>query len=136
MPKTFYLATAKDRGEELTVLIDALKSRGWERTYAWTGEDEGGPAQFADVAVKELKGVADADVLIVLLPAGRGTHVEIGAALALGKPVVLHSPNRDILEKPYPCAFHYHPGVTLLVSEAIDVDAILAALRTLGPPIV
>ncbi|HTV54774.1 MAG TPA: nucleoside 2-deoxyribosyltransferase [Terriglobia bacterium] len=130
MPKTFYLATAKDRGEELATLVDTLKSHGWERTYAWNGEDEGGTAQFSDVAVKELKGVADADVLIVLLPGGRGTHVEIGAALALGKPVVIHSPNRDILVKPYPCAFHYHPGVKLLVSEAIDIDAILAAIAT------
>jgi hypothetical protein len=30
--------------------------------------------------------VRDADVLIVLLPGGYGTHVEIGAALALEKP--------------------------------------------------
>lgn len=132
MPKTFYLATAKDRGEELETLVDALKSHGWERTYAWNGEDEGGPAQFSDVAIKELKGVADADVLVVLLPGGRGTHVEIGAALALGKPVVLHSPNRDILEKPYPCAFHYHPGVKLLISESLDIEALLSLMTTVA----
>src|ERR1700676_1642333 len=100
MPKTYYLATAKDRGEELATLVEALKSHGWERRYAWNGEDEGGPAQFSDIAVKKLKGVADADVLIVLLPGGRGTPVEMGAALALGKPVLIHSPNRYILEKP------------------------------------
>ena len=67
----------------------------------------------------------DADVLLVLLPGGYGTHVEIGVALALEKPVILHAPNRETLAAPYPCIFHYHPGVTLLVSEILDVDAVL-----------
>ena len=67
-----------------------------------------------------------ADVLIVLLPGGYGTHVEIGAALALSKPVILHAPDRKTLETPYPCVFHYHPGVKLFVSEVLDLDAVLA----------
>lgn len=72
--------------------------------------------------------MAEADVLIVLLPGGYGTHVEIGAALALEKRVILHAPNRKTLDAPYPCPFHCHPGVKLLVSEDIDVDAVLACL--------
>jgi hypothetical protein len=64
----------------------------------------------------------------VLLPGGFGTHVEIGAALALGKPVILHSPDQKTLETPYPCVFHHNPGVKLLLSEIIDVDAVLACM--------
>jgi predicted Rossmann-fold nucleotide-binding protein len=64
--------------------------------------------------------------LIALLPGGYGTHVEIGAALALGKPVILHAPDQKSLNTPYPCVFHYHPGVKLLISEVVDVDAVLA----------
>jgi nucleoside 2-deoxyribosyltransferase len=130
MPKRFYLATRKDRSEQVAPLLAALKAHGWERTYAWTAEDEAGPDQYADIALQELKGVSEADVLIVLLPGGYGTHVEIGAALALGKPVILHAPDQKTLETPYPCPFHYHPGVKLLVSEAIDVDAVLACMAT------
>jgi nucleoside 2-deoxyribosyltransferase len=63
-----------------------------------------------------------------LLPGEYGTHVEIGAALALGKPVILHAPDQKTLDTPYPCAFHYHPGVKLLISEVLDVDAILASV--------
>jgi hypothetical protein len=32
MPKRFYLATRKDRGEQAAPLLEALKAHGWERT--------------------------------------------------------------------------------------------------------
>ena len=109
-------------------MLEALKSRGWERTYTWTAGDEGGPEAYSDIAIRELRGVLEADVLIVLLPGGYGTHVEIGAALALGKPVILYAPDRDTLDAPYPCPFHYHPNVTLLVSDEIDIAAFLKCM--------
>jgi nucleoside 2-deoxyribosyltransferase len=128
MPRRLYLATRKDRGEQTAALLQALMSQGWERTYSWAAGDEETVGQYSDIALRELKGVEEADVLIVLLPGGYGTHVEIGAALALGKPVILHAPNRKTLETPYPCPFHYHPNVRLLVSEEIDIAALLKCL--------
>jgi nucleoside 2-deoxyribosyltransferase len=125
MPK-FYLATRKDRAAQAEKLLEALKCQGWERTFTWAGEDKAGVEEYPELALAELAGVYEADVLIVLLPGGYGTHVEIGAALALGKPVILHAPDEKTLNTPYPCVFHYHPGVKLLVSEVVDVDAILA----------
>jgi nucleoside 2-deoxyribosyltransferase len=128
MTKRFYLATKKDRSEQAAPLLEALKSQGWERTYAWTPEDDSTPEQRRDIAVKELSGVGEADILIVLLPGGYGTHVEIGAALALGKPIIIHAPDRKTLDHPYPCPFHYHPNVKLLISEEIDVAAFLECM--------
>jgi nucleoside 2-deoxyribosyltransferase len=129
MPKRFYLATRIDRSAEAAPLLQALKAQGWVRTFEWT-DDGIDPARYADAAVKELAGVREADVVIVLLPGGRGTHVEIGAALALGKPVILYAPDRDTLTKPYPCVFHYHPSVKLVVSQLLDVGAILACMTS------
>ena len=128
MPKRFYLATRVDLSARASLLLEALKAQGWERTFAWTGEID--PDRYAETALKEIEGVREADVVIALLPGGRGTHVEIGAALGLGKPVILHAPDRDSLTKPYPCVFHYHPGVTLLISEVLDVDEILGCMRS------
>jgi nucleoside 2-deoxyribosyltransferase len=128
MPKRFYLATRKDYSKRAEPLLEALKAQGWERTFEWTAQDEASTDGYGEVAEKELAGVRDADVLIVLLPGGYGTHVEIGAALALGKPVILHSPDQKTLENPYPCVFHYHPGVKLLVSERPDIAAVLACM--------
>jgi len=132
MPKRFYLATRKDRSEQAASLLEALKARGWERTFVWTAQDETTTDGYGEVALKELAGVREADVLIVLLPGGYGTHVEIGAALALGKPVILHAPDHKTLETPYPCIFHYHPGVKILVSKDLDVDVILGCLPLQG----
>ena len=64
-----------------------------------------------------------------MLPGGYGTHVEIGAALALGKPVILHAPDFNTLETPYRCIFHYHPGVKLLVSETLDINELVACMH-------
>jgi nucleoside 2-deoxyribosyltransferase len=127
MPKRFYLATRKDRSAQAAPLLEALEAQGWVRTFVWTA-DEIDPGRHADIALAELAGVREADVLIVLLPGGYGTHVEIGAALALGKPVILHAPDRQTLETPYPCVFHYHPGVNLLIAETLDVEAVLACM--------
>jgi nucleoside 2-deoxyribosyltransferase len=54
---------------------------------------------YATIALAELAGIREADVLLVLLPGGCGTHVEIGAALALGKPVIIHAPDRATLRR-------------------------------------
>ncbi len=129
MSKRFYLATRKDRSKQAEPLLEALKAQGWERTFEWTAQDEASTDAYGEVARKELEGVRDADVLIVLLPGGFGTHVEIGAALALGKQVILHAPDRKTLETPYPCIFHHHPAVKILISATPDVAAILACIQ-------
>ena len=128
MPYRFYLSTRKDRNAQAGVLLEALKAKGWERALDWTDQNDIGPDGYADTALAEIAAVREADVLVVLLPGGYGTHVEIGAALALGKPIILHAPDRKTLDTPYPCIFHYHPQVKLLVSQVLDVDEVLACL--------
>jgi nucleoside 2-deoxyribosyltransferase len=131
MAKRFFLSTRKDRASEANAISAALEIHGWARTFTWSAVDGADINQQAAMAIADLQGVRDADVLIVLLPGGYGTHVEIGAALALKKPVILHSPDCQTLETPYTCVFHYHPDVTLLVSPTPEIDSILAHLNQL-----
>jgi Nucleoside 2-deoxyribosyltransferase len=128
MARRFYLSTKKDRSADGAATLHALTERGWQCTFDWTAFQESGAANLPTLAQAEIEGIRQADILIVLLPGGFGTHVEIGAALALEKPVILHTPSRAVLETPYPCAFHYHPGVRLIVSSEVDVESIIAAL--------
>jgi nucleoside 2-deoxyribosyltransferase len=128
MPRRFYLSTRKDRSGQAAVLLEALKANGWECTLDWTDPKDRDPDGYADTASAEIAAVREADVLVVLLPGDYKTHVEIGAALALGKPVILHAPDRKTLDTPYPCIFHYHPGVTLLISELLDVEEVLSCM--------
>lgn len=129
MPKRFYVSSRKDRSKYADELSQALKSHGWERTFVWADQGEATRKAHAALAEAELAGIRAADVLIVLLPGGFGTHVEIGAALALGKKVILHSPDQKTLDTPYPCVFHYHPSVKLVVSGVLDVSEVVALLE-------
>jgi hypothetical protein len=128
MRKRYYLSTRKDRSAEASLLLEALKAEGWERTLDWTVQGNVGVEQYATTAAAEIEAVRDADVLIALLPGGYGTHVEIGAALALGKPVILHAPDQEVLDTRYPCIFHHHPLVNLLTRGILDINEVLASL--------
>lgn len=95
IPKCFNLSTGKDRRAEGAALTKALKALGWECSFSWTALQDANPDQYPEIAKAEIAGVRDADVLLVLLPGGYGTHAEIGAALAVGRPVITtHPTNR------------------------------------------
>lgn len=122
--KTFYIGSKLENAAAVQELRDALVVGGLRCIYDWTqhgsvrGEDS--PAlreRLATVAVDEACGAADADLAIFLLPGGRGTHVELGAAL--GRParlkgrVVIWSPTpaKDFATDKQTCAFYHHPRV-------------------------
>jgi nucleoside 2-deoxyribosyltransferase len=127
-PRRAYVATGLQRAKEARAMLDALGVLGFEPAYDWTvhGSVQGqGYARMAEVAANELAGVAAADIVVVMLPGGRGTHTEFGYALALGKKVFLVGPltGADGLE----CAFYHAPGV-LRFSEESDLISFIAAM--------
>ena len=87
-----YIATGLERIDDQRRVAGWLRAEGHEITYDWGSH---GPAcgngvdRIKEVALAEFNGVMSADVVLVLLPGGRGTHVEFGAAVGLGIPVVL-----------------------------------------------
>ena len=109
-------------------LMRQLEAAGHTITFDWTTIDhlrpyeKNGPAS-AKAATLELAGVAAADVLIVLShERGAGMFVELGAALALGKPVVL------VERPPSRTMFSFHP----LVRRVSSVNEVLPELRRLS----
>lgn len=87
----FYIGSGFKNCELVNHYADLLTARGWTRTYDWTAHAGGGFSleDLADFARRERRAIGEADVAVILLPAGRGTHVELGMALALGKKVFL-----------------------------------------------
>lgn len=49
-----------------------------------------------DIGFQEKKAVLDADFIVVILPAGKGSHIELGIALGQGKKIFLHSQHDDL----------------------------------------
>jgi nucleoside 2-deoxyribosyltransferase len=110
-----YIATGLERIETQKQVAGWLREAGHEITYDWGTH---GPAcgsgleRIVEVAHAELNGVMHADVVLALLPGGRGTHFEIGAAVGVGIPVVLWRESSDdglFEDDRRTCAF-YHLG--------------------------
>ena len=117
----FYIASRLENAELVSSVAEALKSLGWKHTYDWTvhGSVQGeGEARLTEVAEYELNGVRNADIVIVLLPGGRGSHVELGAALALGKRVYIWAESNEyFLHDERTCVFYWNNRVTRVVGD-------------------
>lgn len=115
-----YIASRLTNIDNVRLLRDELIKREHEITYDWTehGSLQHSPEQWKEVATKELQGVLDADVVIVIMPGGRGTHVELGAALAIkqdgahDKDIIMQGSQQQCRDgASYDCIFHSHPLV-------------------------
>lgn len=110
-----YIATQLDNWKAHNEVRDTLLAYGHTITYDWTthGPVFGhGLEAVRAVAAKEAEGVASADAVVVLWPGGRGTHVELGMAIALKKQIffLLEVAAHHFATKET-CAFYHHPVV-------------------------
>lgn len=130
----YYIATSLQNVSAHNKVRDALAAHGHEITYDWTVHGPvwgSGLLKLREVAQSEIAGVERADFVVVLLPGGRGTHVELGAAIALKKVCVIHSETfQPLAADPSTCAF-YHFGRSLVRrTHGEDVaQAVLIALH-------
>lgn len=130
-PRTYYAASGLENAPAVATFHTRMRAAGWQPTYDWTlhGNVRGqGPEKMAEVAAAEIDGVARADVVIVLLPGGRGTHVELGAALALKKPLIIYSSDSaTFADGDQTIAFYHHT----LVHRTVDTETLPSAAGAL-----
>ena len=73
-------------------------------------------------------GVAAADFVVVLPLGGRGTHTEMGMAIALGKRVFLWgAADQMVDERGKLCCFYFHPLVERMIG--MGTEEFLQALQ-------
>ena len=119
----YYIATAITNTAGHNALRDEMTDRGHKLTYDWTSHgsvQSEGRERIADVCMREIFGVVQADVVIVLLPGGRGTHVELGLAIGLRKPVLLVGVPESFEQEGMLCSFYLAPLVKELLIDATD----------------
>jgi nucleoside 2-deoxyribosyltransferase len=111
----YYIASKLENHAAVNRLRDRLKALGHEQTYDWTTHGpvyRSGLDRIVHVADAERNGVYQADFVVVLLPGGRGTHVEMGIAIGLEKTVVFISDVAAHHEATAEtCAFYHHSFV-------------------------
>ena len=128
----YYIATSLSRITAHNVVRDSLKTWGHEICYDWTlhgSVKTVSKERLQQVAELELAGVSDADFIVVLLPGGNGTHLELRFAIASGKKVFLHSEEALPFELGHQTnAFYHHPDITQIVCSLTDVGGIVHSL--------
>jgi len=111
----FYIASKLENYEQVKSLARLLRLSGWEHTYDWTVRGsikETNIETLKSVGQKEYDGVKNADIVIVLTPQGRGTHVELGMAIALNKVVyICHEDDKYFQCDDNSSAFYWLPNV-------------------------
>jgi len=124
-----YIATSLEAADKHGTVSRMLETMGCTLTYDWTEhgavhQDAEPEKRMRQVAHAELRGVAGADLVVVLLPGGRGTHTEMGAALMANKPVLLHAEDEDDLldHTGRPSSFYYHPLVTRVICPLCELS--------------
>ena len=133
----YYIASGLENARRVSLAAEALSAH--TRTYDWTGHGDirrEGPERMQHVSSTELQAVVRADLVLLLLPGGKGTHSELGAALATGqgKRIILWSETGDEFRAgegethPSVCAFYFHP---LLERWVCPFNELLERLRTL-----
>lgn len=86
----FYMASSFRNIEDVRFINDQLIKRGHHLTYDWTqSERVETVAELNRIGQLELDAVQASDYLILVLPAGKGSHVELGIALTVQIPVFL-----------------------------------------------
>jgi hypothetical protein len=133
-----YIATSLENSQAHSALAQRLRDVGVGLSYDWTthGSAQSTPERWWEVAESEIDGVKSADLVIVLLPGGNGTHVELGAALASDKIVYLWAESEEALNEirfggSHTCVFYHHLSVKKFFGEQglAEIVSSLASLR-------
>lgn len=118
----FYVGLGMKNCELVNYYAKLLKENGWEQTHDWVKNvsDDISKDDMIKYASLESQGIVDADVVIMLLPGGRGAHIELGMAMALNKKIFLCSTTKEEFSIENTVAFYELPKITQLVGNADD----------------
>lgn len=108
MKSKVYVGSSLFNADEVKSVMSNFVSAGLEISYDWTKHGQGfTEEELSKYFTGEFNGVVNCDLFFMIHPARNGTHVEMGIALALNKPIVMVE-KEGIEMKP----FYYAPNVT------------------------
>ncbi|WP_100012766.1 nucleoside 2-deoxyribosyltransferase [Lentibacillus sediminis] len=125
----FYIASSFSNIAVVREVSEWLKNNGWNQTYDWTQNGKASSIpMLREIGEKERNAVKEADIVVIMLPAGKGSHVELGLALGFGKRVFLYSPDERINDFALTATFYHLPEVEKFVGTINDfVEKLLSA---------
>ncbi|QNR21163.1 group-specific protein [Exiguobacterium sp. Helios] len=127
----FYTASSFRNIEDVRFINDQLIKQGHHLTYDWTqSERVDTPAALQRIGQLELDAVRAIDCMILVLPAGKGSHVELGIALASQIPIFLCMTDETCWTGPEASTFYHIDGIMKCIGPPQDwVQTILDAMN-------
>lgn len=117
----FYIASSFKNIESVRNAAEELKSRGFIHTYDWTNGRASSIAELEAIGSREKNAIMEADIVIILLPAGKGSHVELGIALATDKKIFLYSPDESVNDLESTSTFYHVPEVEKVIGTIAEL---------------
>lgn len=97
MGEKFYIASGFANKELVSMAAKSLKAKGFIHTYDWTKNEKASSAEILqEIGTAEMQAVMASDFVLIILPGGKGTHVELGIALASNKKIYLYSEDPQV----------------------------------------
>lgn len=124
-----YIGSSLKNFEFVRAMYDAFRKEGVFVMYDWTGFGDKGVRTEnyltqADVASLEENGIRTADFVVILLPGGKGTHIELGMALFAGKRVFLVGDTMQLQDPNSSPVFYNRPLVTKIFLDVRELKAL------------
>ena len=120
----FYIASNFENKDMVRHVSQKLILGGFTHTYDWTMNQRAvEPNTLHAIGEQEKNAVQNSDIFILLLPAGKSSHVELGIALGLGKLVYIYSP--EAIDPTSASTFYYVDGVTRISG---DIDHFISMI--------
>ncbi|WP_409294653.1 group-specific protein [Peribacillus sp. SCS-26] len=104
----FYIASSFNNIGLVRELARELRADSHIHTYDWTKNSPADSfAELKRIGEEEKQAVWESDVFILILPGGKGSHIELGMAIGQGKQIWLYSPD-DASFSPENSSTFYH----------------------------
>ena len=113
----FYIGSGFKNVDRVRDLSNELKKLGWIHTYNWAEVGSETREELVTYSRLELAAIEDSDIVIIILPAGRGTHIEMGYAMALGKRIVLYTSDEEEFSLDNTVNFYQIPEIEKIVGD-------------------
>ena len=122
----FYIASGFTNKDDVRYVSEKLKRKGYIHTYDWTKNVRASTTEdLKKIGLLEKNAILESDFIVILLPAGKGSHIELGIALGQGKKIYLYSPNEEVKDFEKTTTFYHLPEVEIIIGNIDDLVEIL-----------
>ncbi|MES5892459.1 MULTISPECIES: nucleoside 2-deoxyribosyltransferase [Bacillus cereus group] len=112
----FYIASGFQNKHLVRFISSQLKEVGWHHTYDWTKNERAtNREQLQKIGEEEQKAIREADVFLLILDGGNGSHTEFGMAIALEKKVYIYHEGN-----PLQTTFYHLPEINIFEGDAAE----------------